>query len=54
MSKEQKGKYYLGNANLPTPEATFDYEQHPEWVADLEKCQKNILYFAENFLYIND
>ena len=50
MAKERQ--FYLGNTNLPTPDATFDYAQHPEWVTDLEKCRKNILYFAENFFFI--
>tara|TARA_R110000868_G_scaffold243770_3_gene499780 strand:+ start:516 stop:2240 length:1725 start_codon:yes stop_codon:yes gene_type:complete len=52
MAQAKERHFYLGNTNLPTPQASFDYEQHPEWVADLEKCRKNILYFAENFFFI--
>lgn len=52
MPRKEDKRYYLGNTKLPTPDATFDYTQHPEWVEDLEKCRKNILYFAENFFYI--
>jgi len=52
MSKDTENKFYLGNKNLPSPETTFNYADHPEWVADLVKCKKNILYFAENFFYI--
>ena len=52
MPTAKENTFYLGNTNLPTPEAKYDYEQHPEWVEDLEKCKKNILYFAENFFYI--
>lgn len=52
--KIQKREYYLGNDQLPTPEATFDYMEHPEWVEDIRKCTKNILYFAENFFYITN
>ena len=52
MPRKEDKRYYLGNTNLPTPDATFDYTDHPEWVEDLEKCRKNILYFAENFFYI--
>ena len=48
-TKKQKQQFYLGNENLPTPDAQFDYESHPEWVEDLVKCKRNILYFAENF-----
>lgn len=53
-SKNQKKEFYLGNESLPTPDATFDYTSNPEWVADIEKCKKNILYFAENFFYITN
>ena len=54
MPKKQESSFYLGNQNLPTTEATFDYEAHPEWVEDIAKCRKNILYFAENFFYITN
>ena len=49
---EKNEKFYLGNKNLPSPDAMFDYSAHPEWVADIAKCRKNIIYFAENFFYI--
>jgi hypothetical protein len=52
MPSIQDNHFYLGKTSLPTPEATFNYKDHPEWVIDLEKCRKNILYFAENFFYI--
>ena len=54
MPKKQESKYYLGNQNLPTSDAVFDYEAHPEWVEDIAKSRKNILYFAENFFYITN
>jgi len=54
MPKKQESKYYLGNQNLPTADATFDYEAHPEWVQDIAKSRKNILYFAENFFFITN
>lgn len=41
---------YLGNKNLPTEKAEFDWT--PKMVSDLKKCQKNLLYFAENFFTI--
>lgn len=50
----QKKQYYLGNEALPTPDAQFNYADHPEWIEDIEKCRKNILYFAENFFYITN
>ena len=51
-TKKQKQQFYLGNENLPTPDAQFDYGANPEWAQDLVKCKRNILYFAENFFYI--
>jgi len=50
----QKKEFYLGNEALPTPDAQFNYAEHPEWIADIQKCRKNILYFAEQFFYITN
>jgi hypothetical protein len=52
MSENNSKQFYLGNKSLPTVNATFDYASNPQWVKDIEKCKKNILYFAENFFYI--
>ena len=41
---------YMGNKNLPTSKAEFEWT--PKMVADLKKCQKNLLHFAENFFTI--
>ena len=41
---------YMGNKNLPTGKAEFEWTK--EMVVDLKKCQKNLLYFAENFFTI--
>lgn len=41
---------YMGNPNLPTANATFEYT--PEMVAEIAKCKDDILYFAENYFYI--
>ena len=41
---------YMGNKNLPTSRAEFEWT--PTMVADLKKCQKNLLHFAENFFTI--
>jgi hypothetical protein len=54
MPKKPENKFYLGNENLPTSEAVFDYTEHPEWVEDIAKSRKNILYFAENFFFITN
>jgi len=53
-TKKEKQQYYLGNENLPTPDAAFDYQSNPEWIKDIDKCRKNILFFAENFFYITN
>jgi hypothetical protein len=54
MPKKPENKFYLGNENLPTSDAVFDYSEHPEWVEDIAKSRKNILYFAENFFFITN
>ena len=41
---------YLGNRNLPTANAEFEWTE--EMVKDLKKCKRNLLYFAENFFTI--
>ena len=46
----KENKFYLGNKNLPTPETKFEWT--PVMLAELKKCSKNILHFAENYFYI--
>lgn len=41
---------YLGNKNLPTERAEFEWT--PSMIKDLKKCKRNLLYFAENFFTI--
>ena len=41
---------YLGNKNLPTEKAEFEWTA--EMVKDLKKCKRNLLYFADNFFTI--
>ena len=49
--KTQNSKdFYLGNKNLPTDRAKFDFT--PEMVKSLKKAKQNLLYFAENYFYI--
>jgi len=52
MPREVKKEFYLGNKNLPTQHAEFDYSDNPNWIQNLNKCRSNILYFAENFFFI--
>ena len=47
---DREKNLYLGNKNLPTANATFDWT--PEMISDLKKCKRNLLYFAENFFTI--
>ena len=42
--------FYLGNKNLPTDRAQFEYT--PEMVKNLKKARQNLLYFAEHYFYI--
>lgn len=44
-------EYYLNNPNLPKPNATYTYT--PEMIEAMKKCSKDIIYFAENFFFIN-
>jgi hypothetical protein len=50
--KLSKKEMYLGNPNLPSSEAKFEYT--PEMVMEIEKCRDDMLYFAKNFFYIID
>jgi len=46
----KKKHSYMGNPNLPTANATFEYT--PEMVVEIQKCKDDILYFAENYFFI--
>lgn len=48
--EQKRGQYYLGNQNLPTPSAEFEWTA--EMLAHIKKSKQNILHFAENFFYI--
>jgi hypothetical protein len=48
--KLSKREMYLGNPNLPSAEAKFEYT--PEMAEEFLKCKDDILYFAENYFYI--
>lgn len=51
MAKKSRD-FYLGNPNLPTGAAEFEYT--PQMVRELKKSAQNILHFAENHFYIID
>jgi hypothetical protein len=48
----RKKDTYMGNPNLPTASATFEYT--PEMVAEIAKCRDSLLYFGANYFYIID
>ena len=48
--KKDMSSYYLGDPNLPTSNAEFEYT--PTMVSEIKKCVKNIRYFAEKYFYI--
>lgn len=50
MAKANESAYYLGNENLPKPEAVFEWT--PLMLRNMKKCEHNILFFAENFFFI--
>jgi len=43
-------KAYLGNSNIPAPGSRYEYT--PEMIAEIKKCKKSLLHFAENHFYI--
>lgn len=49
MAKIKKDAY-MGNPNLPTSDAEFEYT--PERIREIKKCEKSILHFAENYFHI--
>lgn len=48
--KLTKNQMYLGDPNLPSTDAKFEYT--PEMVSEIQKCKEDIIYFAENYFYI--
>ena len=50
MAAKRKPKYYMGNRNVPSRGAEFEYT--PEQAKEMLKCRNNILYFAENYFTI--
>jgi hypothetical protein len=50
--KLSKKEMYLGNPDLPSAFAKFEYT--PDQVQELEKCKNDMLYFAMNYFYIVD
>lgn len=44
-------EYYLNNKNLPKSTSTFAYT--PKMKEEIRKCRNDIVYFAENYFFIN-
>ncbi len=47
---QPKENRYLGNPNLPTQNATFEWK--PEMIAELQKCKDDIFHFAETHFHV--
>lgn len=45
-----KEKNYMGNQDLPTQDSQYQFT--PKMVDSIQRCQKDIIYFAENFFTI--
>ena len=50
MAKKKKDKFYMGNPNLPVGGAEFEYTA--EMWSEIDKCMKDVVYFAENYFFI--
>jgi hypothetical protein len=46
----KKEKFYMGNPNVPSKGAEFEYT--PKMVKEIDKCKNDILHFAENYFFI--
>jgi hypothetical protein len=49
MAAKKKKQEYMGNPNLPTANAVFEYT--PEMVVEITKCKEDIFYY---YLIKND
>ncbi len=49
-AKVKKDKFYMGNPNVPSRGAEFEYTS--EMVSEMQKCKESITHFAENYFYI--
>lgn len=43
-------KVYLGNSKIPAPGSKYEYT--PQMIAEMKKCKKSLLHFAENYFFI--
>ena len=50
MAQKFDPSIYLGNPNLPSSKAEFEYT--PQMLAEMDKCAKDISHFAETHFYI--
>ena len=47
-----KNEMYMGNPNLPSKDARFEYTPH--MIKEIEKSKNNMLHFAQGYFYIVD
>jgi hypothetical protein len=50
MANKFDPNIYMGNPDLPSVKATFEYT--PEQIKEIQKCSKNITHFAQSHFYI--
>jgi hypothetical protein len=50
MASKFDPNIYMGNPDLPSVKATFEYT--PEQIKEIQKCAKNITHFAQSHFYI--
>ena len=48
--RPKKDKMYMGNPNVPSRGAEFEYTE--EMLSEIQRCKEDILYFAENYFTI--
>jgi len=46
----EQNEFYLGDPNLPTAKAEFEYTPH--MVQEIKRCARDIFHFAENYFFI--
>ena len=56
MKRKNENTFYLGDESLPTKHTRIEAsaEDMLKYASEIEKCHKNLLYFAENYFYIKE
>ena len=56
MKRKNENTYYLGNESLPTRNTKIEgtAEDMLHYADEIQKCNKDLLYFAENYFFVNN